>query len=139
MTNALVKLPADMDSFAIILPAAGRSARFGGPRNKLLEPIAGIPVIRRAVNAFLQLSDVQAIVLATGAGQTSQEVLGANGAEPLDLRLRFTPGGDNRAQSVLFALRQIPQEITWVAVHDAARPLISQELIARTFDAAKKY
>src|SRR5690349_18500330 len=125
-----------MESVAVILPAAGRSARFGGQRSKLRERLQGVPVIRRAVDAFLARDDVSLIVLATSADQKPHEALGASPAEKLDPRLRFTAGGANRAQSVLAALRQVPREITWVAVHDAARPLVSQELISRTFRAA---
>jgi 2-C-methyl-D-erythritol 4-phosphate cytidylyltransferase len=40
---------------------------------------------------------------------------------------------------VLNALREIPDEIEWVAVHDAARPLVSQELIDRTLAAAVEH
>ena len=36
-----------MNHVAVILPAAGRSVRYGGPRNKLLEPLAGMPVIAK--------------------------------------------------------------------------------------------
>src|SRR6478672_2288735 len=126
-----------MESFAVILPAAGQSVRFGGPRSKLLERLNCVPVIRRAVDAFLARDDVSMIVIATSVDQKPHDALGASPMETLDGRLHFTPGGANRAQSVLAALRQVPREITWVAVHDAARPLVSQELIERTFRAAQ--
>jgi len=131
--------PAQMESFAVILPAAGRSVRFGGPRSKLLERLNCVPVIRRAVDAFLARDDVSLVVVATSADQKPHEVLGASPTERLDSRLRFTPGGANRAQSVLAALREVPREIIWVAVHDAARPLVSQELISRTLKAANEH
>jgi 2-C-methyl-D-erythritol 4-phosphate cytidylyltransferase len=44
-----------------------------------------------------------------------------------------------RAESVRNALRIVPADIEWVAVHDAARPLVSQELIDRTFAAAVEH
>jgi 2-C-methyl-D-erythritol 4-phosphate cytidylyltransferase len=40
---------------------------------------------------------------------------------------------------VLNALRTVDEAIEWVAVHDAARPLVSQDLINRTFEAAMKH
>ena len=49
------------------------------------------------------------------------------------------PGGSCRAASVLSALKHVPGNIDWVAVHDAARPLVSQALIARTIEAAKEH
>jgi len=125
------------DHFALILPAAGRSVRFGGPRNKLQEMLAGKTVIQRAAEAFLQREDVAAVIVATTPPLPGEII-----PPPIDLsdpRLFFTPGGQNRAQSVLAALRQVPAEIEWVAIHDAARPLISQALIDRIFAAALEY
>lgn len=128
-----------MDRFAVILPAAGRSTRFGSPRNKLLEPLAGVPVIRRAVDAFVDREDVETVIIATGADQSPHEVLGLGFDQPLHPRLKFTPGGECRAQSVLLALRQVPSSVQWVAVHDAARPLISRGLIDRAFAASREH
>src|SRR5690606_37778407 len=51
-------------------------------------------------------------------------------------RRTFCPGGPSRAHSVLSALEQVPADVQWVAVHDAARPLVSQALIDRTLMAA---
>ena len=44
------------------------------------------------------------------------------------------PGGERAVR-----MRQVPVEIEWVAVHDAARPLVSQELIDRTLAAAVEH
>jgi len=126
-----------MDQFAVIMPAAGRSARFGGPKNKLFEEIAGVTVFRRALDTFLQRKDVASVVIATGPGQTSTDFLGEQSSP--DSRLLFTPGGSSRAESVSRALKQVPESIAWVAVHDAARPLVSQQLIDRTFAAALQH
>ncbi|HEY2585699.1 MAG TPA: 2-C-methyl-D-erythritol 4-phosphate cytidylyltransferase [Tepidisphaeraceae bacterium] len=127
-----------MSPFAIILPAAGRSVRFGGTRGKLLEPLAGEPVLRHSVRAFLCRGDVASIVLATSTDDISA-LTDALGSEARDPRLRFCRGGESRAESVRNALEAVPPEIHWVAVHDAARPLVSQEVIDRTFDAAREH
>ena len=127
-----------MDPFAIILPAAGRSVRFGGARGKLLESLAGEPVVRHAVRAFLRRDDVGSVVVATAADDASL-LTEALGSEANDPRLQFCGGGDNRAQSVRNALNAVPAEIRWVAVHDAARPLVSQEVIDRAFAAARQH
>ena len=127
-----------MEPFAIILPAAGRSVRFGGGRGKLLELLAGEPVLRHSVRSFLIRSDVARLIIASRADdlETVARALGALADDP---RVRFCRGGDHRAQSVQNALREVPPEIAWVAVHDAARPLASQPLIDRTFAAARKH
>jgi 2-C-methyl-D-erythritol 4-phosphate cytidylyltransferase len=60
----------------------------------------------------------------------------ALGESAKDSRLSYCRGGHNRAQSVWNALKQVPTNVDWVAVHDAARPLVSQQVIDRTFEAA---
>jgi 2-C-methyl-D-erythritol 4-phosphate cytidylyltransferase len=125
-----------MDSFAIILPAAGQSVRFGSGKSKLLESLQGETVIGRAVAAFLARDDVAAMIIAAASDDfsTLREALGVH---KNDRRIQFCRGGACRAQSVHNALRDVPDGIDWVAVHDAARPLVSQGLIERTFNAAK--
>lgn len=125
-----------MEPFAIILPAAGRSVRFGGG-SKLLEPLAGEQVIRRAVRAFLCRADVASVVIAAPADElpTLSQALGEDAR---DARVGFCRGGDCRAQSVRNALERVPPELRWIAVHDAARPMVSQSLIDRTFAAARE-
>jgi len=117
-----------MPAFAVILPAAGQSTRFGGPRGKLLSDLGEITVLRRAVRAFSARPDVALIVIA------------ARNAEPVsEPKVTFAPGGASRAESVRSALLRVPESIEWVAVHDAARPLVSQDLIDRTCAAALEH
>lgn len=113
-----------MATFAVILPAAGLSSRFGGSRSKLAERLGGTTVLQRSIDAFARRDDVESILIATrDVSITLDKVI-------------CCQGGTSRAQSVRNALALIPKEIEWVAVHDAARPLVSQELIDRTFTAA---
>lgn len=124
-----------MASFALILPAAGRSTRFNGPRSKLLESLRGQAVIGRAVEAFLKHPDLKMMVIPT------MDVDGVRDAvpQPMDGRIRFAAGGESRAHSVLNAVRMVPESIEWVAVHDAARPLVSSALIEATLRAAAEH
>ena len=122
-----------MPPFALILPAAGRSVRFGGPRNKLLEPLNGVPVIARAVAPFLARADLAAVLV------PCSDAPGLLDALPADPRIACCPGGVTRAHSVLEALRRVDESIEWVAVHDAARPLTSAALIDATLSAARTY
>jgi 2-C-methyl-D-erythritol 4-phosphate cytidylyltransferase len=125
------------DELAVILPAAGRSTRFGAGRDKLLEILDGRAVIARAVGAFLARTDVAQILLPTNQRERIEPLL-ADGSGPLDPRVTFCAGGASRAESVLSALRLVPDRFEWVAVHDAARPLVSTSLIDRTFAAARE-
>jgi 2-C-methyl-D-erythritol 4-phosphate cytidylyltransferase len=127
-----------MPSFSVILPAAGLSSRYGGPRSKLLEPLAGEPVIAHGIAAFLARPDVAQVILAT-RGDT--DLLSEAGLTPIlkDPRVRVCLGGPTRAESVRNALHVVHPSVDWVAVHDAARPLVTQRLIDRTLAAAVEH
>jgi 2-C-methyl-D-erythritol 4-phosphate cytidylyltransferase len=127
-----------MDRFAVILPAAGRSLRFGAGRDKLLEPLGGRAVVARAADAFLARADVGCVVIPTNQRDRIEAALRHAPSGPIDPRILFCDGGDSRAASVLAALRHVPAQFEWVAVHDAARPLASQALVDRTFAAARQ-
>ena len=122
-----------METFALILPAAGKSVRFGGPRSKLLETLDDVAVITRSVQPFLARSDLAHVIIPCSDPEGLAAVL------PQDDRIQFCDGGLARAHSVLAALKKVPADIAWVAVHDAARPLISPALIEQTLAAARKY
>jgi 2-C-methyl-D-erythritol 4-phosphate cytidylyltransferase len=117
-----------MPAFAVILPAAGSSTRYGGLRNKLYEILDGTTVLARSVAAFQSRSDVERIIIPT---RGSPEIAGD--------KVCLCMGGASRAHSVFSALHEVPDDIEWIAVHDAARPLVSQELIDRTLAAAVEY
>jgi 2-C-methyl-D-erythritol 4-phosphate cytidylyltransferase len=120
-----------MADFALILPAAGSSTRFGSPRSKLLEEIDGQTVLARSLNAFIDRPDVKYIVVAASFAMRPHI--------PRSSKLTICDGGTCRAGSVLNALRNVPENIEWVAVHDAARPLVTPGLIDRTFAAALQH
>lgn len=124
-----------MPDFAVILPAAGRSTRFGGPISKLLQPLAGRPVLAWTLSAFAHRDDVRQIVIAAAEPDAIRDC--AKCLEtPARAKLKICPGGFCRADSVRLAASACDPAIDWVAVHDAARPLVSQALIDRIFQAA---
>jgi 2-C-methyl-D-erythritol 4-phosphate cytidylyltransferase len=127
-----------MSDLAVILPAAGRSVRFG--RDKLAEPVGGRAVLLRSIDAFIGRPGVRVVVIATTDG--GRDWLGRQAgiaAAAQAGRIVLCAGGDTRAHSVRNALHLIPTDIEWVAVHDAARPMVSQELIDRTLAAAREH
>lgn len=127
-----------MSDFSVIFPAAGLSTRFG--HNKLIADLKGQPVLVHAINAFLPREDVSEIVIATRDRKTlEQAIQQLDHADAIlsNRKLRWCKGGPSRAQTVLEAVRATRAE--WIAIHDAARPLVSQDLIDRTFQAALAY
>lgn len=119
-----------MPELAVILPAGGSSRRFGGGRNKLLESMGDQTVLGHSLQAFADRADVSQVIVAVSPGFPP---LADHG------KLLSCRGGPSRAHSVLNALRRVPEDIKWVAIHDAARPLVSQSLIDRTFAAAREH
>lgn len=134
---------------AVIIPAAGASRRYadsGGLRSKLDEDLGGKPVLQRSVEIFTKHDDVRFIVVAGPGDDTEFAEFKARHADRLGLLgAAIVKGGkDHRWQTVKAALDAIPTEaggekITHVAVHDAARPAASAELIDRVFELARHH
>jgi 2-C-methyl-D-erythritol 4-phosphate cytidylyltransferase len=122
-----------MIPFAVILPAAGQSTRFGQRRNKLFEPLGGRSVLAHSVEAFLRRGDVGALIIPTNDVGRVKEAMGSLSE---DRRVQMCEGGPSRAHSVRLGAMAVAPSIEWVAIHDAARPLVSQELIDRTLGSA---
>ncbi len=120
-----------MPNFAVILPAAGSSSRFGA--DKLSALLGGRTVLDRTVSAFQMREDVRSIVIASRFDDIGRPGLAG------DERVKTCLGGACRAESVWNALKAVPESIEWVAVHDAARPLVSQGLIDRVLAAALEH
>jgi 2-C-methyl-D-erythritol 4-phosphate cytidylyltransferase len=129
---------------AVILPAAGASSRYiatGGLRSKLDEDLAGKPVLQRTVELFTKHDDVGEIVVAGPAHEAAFAEFKDRHADRLGLLgARICKGGvTHRWETVKAALEHVGPDCTHVAVHDAARPCVSMELLDRVFRAARKH
>jgi 2-C-methyl-D-erythritol 4-phosphate cytidylyltransferase len=124
-----------MPEFAVIVPAAGSSTRFGGPVNKLLQKLGDKPVLAWTLQRFAPRADVREVVVACNFPEAVAEcVKSLDGS--LRGKVQVCPGGTCRSDSVRVGLLATSPEIEWVAVHDAARPLTGKAVIDRTFAAA---
>ena len=130
-------------NFAVLLPAAGSSSRFGsgsGTADKLLVDLGGQSVLRRSVALFAVRPEVAHVTIVTAPERFDTYRREIEGLVP-EKSLNFITGGRERWESVLFGLRQLaglPTAPEFVAVHDAARPLCPQEVIDQAFEAAAK-
>jgi 2-C-methyl-D-erythritol 4-phosphate cytidylyltransferase len=123
--------------FALILPAAGSSRRYGAGHNKLVAPLNGEPLIARTLRTFLRRADVAQVLLVAGDDSDVARETHPTWLELLkDARVQRIAGGETRAHSVRNAAFAVRDDIEWVAVHDAARPLISDVVIDRALAAA---
>jgi 2-C-methyl-D-erythritol 4-phosphate cytidylyltransferase len=126
-----------MAKVAVILPAAGRSSRFGGPKKKVFCELDGRPIWLRSLDPFLQHPEVvQRILVLSPDDLDSFREHYAGHLAFLDLEL--VPGGAERADSVQAGLARVRQDVELVAVHDAARPLVTEQAITAVFASATK-
>ena len=122
-----------ISTVAAVIVGGGSGTRFGG--DKLTGLIAGKPLIAHTLSAFEASGGMSSIVLVVPAGREEEFRAIARDAGITKLSGVVT-GGGHRHESVLNGLKALPPEIDFVAIHDAARPLITPELITRSLEAA---
>jgi 2-C-methyl-D-erythritol 4-phosphate cytidylyltransferase len=114
-----------------ILVAAGSSRRMGF--NKLFAEIAGAPVIAYAIRAFERACSITEIIVV--ACEDRHAEIGKIVRDQNFQKIRaIVAGGEHRQDSVRAGLMRLGTDAKYVAVHDAARPLITPEQIERVFE-----
>lgn len=121
-----------MSNVAVIL-GAGSGTRMKSEKNKMLLDICGKTVIERSVENFLNLSDVDEIIVTVREQDVDEfsKLL-------TDERISFVIGGSTRQQSVKNAIETI-DDAELVIIHDGARPLVLEEDIDSTIKAAYEF
>lgn len=111
----------------VVVVAAGAGVRAGPGEPKQFRPILGVPMLLRALRAFIGHPEVRqvVVVLPPGYAERPPEWLGKLRGE----RLAFAPGGAQRADSVRAGVQALPPDATVILVHDAARPFVSRGII----------
>ena len=118
-----------------IIAAGGRGARLGHAQPKQLLVVAGRPILQRSVDAFTKHARIAEVIVALPSELAADP--------PAYLRtaagVTIVAGGARRQDSVANAFAQVPASAEVVVIHDAARPFVSGDLIARTIDAALEH
>ncbi|MGN1121478.1 MAG: 2-C-methyl-D-erythritol 4-phosphate cytidylyltransferase [Eubacteriales bacterium] len=127
--------------FTVLIAAAGSGQRLGGVYKPLL-PLDGMPMIAYSFRAFEQNGFVRQIVVS--APPERAEEIRAVAADSGCTKLKdVVPGGETRAQSVIAAFRAAfsrKEDVTpFLAVHDAARPLIEENMLNDVFFACVRH
>lgn len=117
---------------AALVVAAGAGRRMGF--DKIVAPLAGRPVVQWSLDAFQQCPDVHLGALVCAAGRRSEF---EEYCAPFPKFRLIVSGGAERSDSVINGLEALAAEgAEFVAVHDAARPLIRPEVITQVIQAA---
>ncbi len=137
---------------AVIIPAAGGSARFNqesgydngpalGVRSKLDEDLGGRTVLQRTVELFNTRPETIAVIVAGPHDPDAMDSFKLRHADMLSmLGATLVAGGKaQRWETVARALGAVPERATHIAVHDGARPACPVEVIDRVLDAANQH
>ncbi len=119
---------------AAIVVAAGSSRRMEGV-DKLTAPLNGTPMLLWSLRAMEASETISGIYLVVAPERVAELAALAANAQLSKLK-QVLAGGATRTDSVMAGLAALPQSTRLVAIHDAARPLITPALIDRTVRAA---
>jgi 2-C-methyl-D-erythritol 4-phosphate cytidylyltransferase len=126
-------LPRDVGT---IIVAAGSGARFGSKTPKQYLPIAGIPMVLRALRPFTSHPDIAHVVLVLPPSDAVHPPAFLSGFSPRSV-LSVVAGGIHRADSVRAGLAALPPECGVVLVHDGARPFADRNVIDQVIGHAR--
>jgi 2-C-methyl-D-erythritol 4-phosphate cytidylyltransferase len=124
-----------MKTCSAILLAAGKSRRLGF--DKILTPLAGRPVLHYTLSALKRSPFISEVIVVTREdilARVKEIDLVVVGDNPV----KFTIGGAERQDSVSNGLREVSPLAKEVLIHDAARPLLDDKIIADTLTVAQE-
>lgn len=126
-----------MNAWAVVV-AAGRGVRFGQPYNKVFYPLSGRSILSRSLDALADSGLFSGIVLVLGEGDGEgyRALTAVEGACPLVKKV--VSGGATRQESVYRGLQALPEEAELAAIHDAARPFVTETILRETLAGAEK-
>ncbi|HUK31480.1 MAG TPA: 2-C-methyl-D-erythritol 4-phosphate cytidylyltransferase [Candidatus Acidoferrum sp.] len=126
-----------MSRIAAILPAAGLGTRMGAETPKQFLELNGTPIAILSLRKIASCALVTDIVVAT-RGDLIARLEEWIAREKFKQCVRVVKGGDSRQDSVACALREVANDTEIVLVHDAVRPFVTVEQIARVIEEARR-
>ncbi len=118
-----------------VIVAAGSASRMGGI-DKVMAPLGGKPMVARTVAAFQSCDAIGEIVIVTRPDLIRPISALCAG---MDKVRAVVAGGSSRQESVGLGLNALSKNVELAAIHDGARPLITEAVIDRTVRAANSY
>ena len=113
--------------FGAVLLAAGNSTRMGGGRSKVLEELGGRPALCRSLEVLDRCPLIGEICLVCREQDRADMLPLTSG---LATPVRVVPGGAQRQDSVEQGVEALTGPWEYVAIHDGARPLVTEEVLA---------
>ena len=126
-----------MSRIVAILPAAGLGTRMGAETPKQFLELDGVPIVILTLRRIASCELITEIIVATRADEVARLEERVT-KEKLKQKVRVLRGGDSRQESVARALEQVSNDTELVVVHDAVRPFVTREQIARVIEEARQ-
>ena len=126
-----------MSRIVALLPAAGLGTRMGAETPKQFLELDGMPLVIFTLRRLAACEAITEFCVATMTEEVSalQERIGK---ERIGRPVRVVPGGGSRQESVGNALAEVTWEAELMLVHDAVRPLVTREQVARVIAVARE-
>jgi len=127
-----------MQDISVIIPAAGSGSRMGGVVPKPYMNLAGLPVLSYTLRCFDLPDQIAMIVLAISddCHNLAQDAIRISG---ISVPVKIVQGGAERLDSIRNAMQHIPDQTRLVAIHDAVRPFVDNNLFMRLIEAASQF
>ena len=137
VSKMLRKLSSRGAKCAAVIVAAGKASRMEGT-DKIMAELCGEPLIVHTLRAFEQSQDIQEIILVTREDllDTLSELCVTKKITKIK---KLCKGGETRAESVQAGLDQVSKDCGFVAIHDGARPLVTDTVIHDAVRKAAKF
>lgn len=126
-----------MSRIVAILPAAGLGTRMGADTPKQFLELDGVPIVILSLRRIASCDLITEIIVATRADEVAR-LEERVAKEKFKQKVRVIRGGDSRQESVARALEQVSNGTELVVVHDAVRPFVTREQIARVIEEARQ-
>ena len=119
-----------------IVTAAGKGNRFGA--NKSLHLLKGKPILAWSLRVFEESPEIAEVIVTFASDDSAEAYENICRNENFN-KVRFVAGGDTRQDSVHNAFLSIKDNAGILLIHDAARPLLSRDLLLRVLDATREH
>jgi 2-C-methyl-D-erythritol 4-phosphate cytidylyltransferase len=129
--------PAKGLSASVVLVAAGSGRRFGAARPKQFLPLMGKPLLYWPLRAFQKTPSVREVVLVLSSDSLDWGRRFVR-REKLHKVKAVVAGGAERADSVRNGVAAASPDADVVLIHDAARALVTPDIISRVAEAARR-
>jgi 2-C-methyl-D-erythritol 4-phosphate cytidylyltransferase len=122
-----------------VVPAGGTGKRMGADTPKQFLILGGVPMLLHSLRALERAPSVSEVVLVVPKQEQTRALTDVVERYGLKKVLKVVPGGATRQESVHHGLNEVDEDAEIVVVHDAVRAFVTENLIERSVEAARRH